>query len=41
MAQVAAKARAMFRTVEDDPRDLNPARKFLGVYLMAARATRR
>jgi hypothetical protein len=30
-------ARAMFRTVEDDPRDLTAARKFLGIYLMAAR----
>lgn len=37
VAQVAATARAMFRTVEDDPRDLTAARKFLGVYLMAAR----
>ncbi|MFO6463991.1 5-bromo-4-chloroindolyl phosphate hydrolysis family protein [Jannaschia sp. KMU-145] len=37
VASVAAKARAMFRTVEDDPRDLTAARKFLGVYLMAAR----
>ena len=36
-SQVAATARAMFRTVEDDPRDLTAARKFLGVYLMAAR----
>ena len=30
-------ARAMFRTVEDDPRDLPKARKFLGVYLLGAR----
>ena len=37
VSQVAATARAMFRTVEDDPRDLTAARKFLGVYLMAAR----
>lgn len=30
-------ARDMFRTVESDPRDLTAARKFLGVYLTAAR----
>lgn len=30
-------ARVMFRTVEDDPRDLSAARKFLGIYLLAAR----
>ncbi|WP_372604763.1 5-bromo-4-chloroindolyl phosphate hydrolysis family protein [Actibacterium sp.] len=30
-------ARDMFRTVEDDPRDLTAARKFLVVYLMGAR----
>lgn len=30
-------ARKMFRTVEDDPRDLTAARKFLGVYLVGAR----
>ena len=30
-------ARTMFRTVEDDPRDLTAARKYLGVYLMGAR----
>ncbi len=35
--RLSAKARAMFRAVEDDPRDLSPARKFLGVYLMGAR----
>jgi hypothetical protein len=29
--------RDMLRTVEDDPRDLTKARKFLGVYLMGAR----
>jgi hypothetical protein len=29
--------RDMLRTVEDDPRDLTQARKFLGVYLMGAR----
>lgn len=32
-----ATARDMFRTVEEDPRDLAPARKFLGVYLQGAR----
>lgn len=31
------KARAMIRTVEEDPRDLTGAKKFLGVYLMGAR----
>ncbi len=30
-------ARAMFRTVENDPRDLTAARKYLVVYLMGAR----
>ncbi|MEM9247812.1 MAG: 5-bromo-4-chloroindolyl phosphate hydrolysis family protein [Pseudomonadota bacterium] len=30
-------ARQMFRKVEDDPRDLSSARKFLGVYLVGAR----
>jgi len=30
-------ARDMFRTVEEDPRDLTTARKYLGVYLMGAR----
>lgn len=30
-------ARDMFRTVEQDPRDLTAARKYLGVYLMGAR----
>lgn len=30
-------AREMFRTVEQDPRDLTAARKFLGVYLSGAR----
>lgn len=30
-------ARKMFRTVEEDPRDLTSARKFLGVYLLGAR----
>jgi hypothetical protein len=32
-----AIARRMIRTVEEDPRDLTGARKFLGVYLMGAR----
>ncbi|MCB2092797.1 MAG: 5-bromo-4-chloroindolyl phosphate hydrolysis family protein [Rhodobacteraceae bacterium] len=30
-------ARTMFRTVEEDPRDLTAARRYLGVYLMGAR----
>jgi hypothetical protein len=33
----SAIVRDMFRTVEADPRDLTTARKFLGVYLLAAR----
>ena len=33
----AATARKMFRTVEEDPRDLTAARKYLGVYLQGAR----
>ncbi len=37
VADLSARAREMFRTVEDDPRDLTSARKFLGVYLMGAR----
>ena len=32
-----ATARDMFRTVEEDPRDLSQARKYLGVYLTGAR----
>lgn len=32
-----SKARAMFRRVEDDPRDLTAARKYLSVYLMGAK----
>jgi hypothetical protein len=32
-----ASARKMIRTVEEDPRDLTGARKYLGVYLMGAR----
>lgn len=35
--QFASTARALFRTVEDDPRDLTGARKYLSVYLMGAR----
>ncbi len=31
-----ATARDMFRTIEDDPRDLTAARKYLGVYLRGA-----
>ncbi|MBT8459124.1 MAG: hypothetical protein HKP37_00790 [Boseongicola sp.] len=33
----ADTARQMFRVVEDDPRDLTGARKYLGVYLLGAR----
>ncbi len=33
----SATARAMFRTIENDPRDLTAARKYLTVYLMGAR----
>ncbi len=33
----AAIARTLFRTVEEDPRDLTAARRYLGVYLMGAR----
>ena len=32
-----AEARTLIRTVEEDPRDLTAARKYLGVYLMGAR----
>jgi len=32
-----ATVREMFRTVEEDPRDLTAARKYLGVYLLGAR----
>ena len=35
--QFQATARDMFRTIEEDPRDLSNARKFLGVYLTGAR----
>lgn len=34
---LASAARDMFRTVEEDPRDLSSARKFMGVYLKGAR----
>lgn len=34
---LASAARDMFRTVEQDPRDLSAARKFLSVYLKGAR----
>lgn len=34
---LAAAVRQMFRAVEEDPRDLSGARKFLGVYLRGAR----
>lgn len=33
----AQTARSLFRTVEDDPRDLTAARKYLGIYLKGAR----
>jgi 5-bromo-4-chloroindolyl phosphate hydrolysis protein len=35
--ELAARAREMFRAVEEDPRDLSSARKFMGVYLKGAR----
>lgn len=35
--QFQATAREMFRTVEEDPRDLTAARRYLGVYLLGAR----
>jgi hypothetical protein len=37
VAAFRTAARKMIRTVEEDPRDLIGARKFLGVYLMGAR----
>lgn len=37
VARFQAAARHMIRTVEEDPRDLTSARKYLGVYLMGAR----
>jgi hypothetical protein len=35
VAQFSDTARALFRMVENDPRDLTAARKFLGIYLRA------
>ena len=37
VADFVETARGMFRVVEEDPRDLTSARKFLGVYLLGAR----
>lgn len=37
MAGFQAAARKLIRTVEEDPRDLTGARKYLGVYLLGAR----
>lgn len=37
VARFQDTARAMFRTVEADPRDLTAARRYLGVYLLGAR----
>ena len=37
VARFQATARDLFRTVEEDPRDLTAARKYLTVYLMGAR----
>ena len=37
VAAFQSTARQMFRTVENDPRDLTGARKYLGVYLLGAR----
>ena len=37
VARLAQVARQMFRAVEDSPQELTAARKYLGVYLMAAR----
>ena len=37
VASFQTAARHMIRTVEEDPRDLTGARKYLGVYLMGAR----
>ena len=37
LEQFQTTARDMIRTVEEDPRDLTAARKYLGVYLMGAR----
>ena len=37
VAQFGTTARDLFRTIEDDPRDLTSARKYLSVYLKGAR----
>ncbi|MFY0681219.1 MAG: 5-bromo-4-chloroindolyl phosphate hydrolysis family protein [Thalassovita sp.] len=37
LAQFQTTVRDLFRTVEEDPRDLTAARKYLSVYLMGAR----
>ncbi len=37
MQRFTATAQTMFRAVQDDPRDLTRARRFLGVYLLGAR----
>lgn len=37
MAAFQSAARKLIRTVEEDPRDLTAARKYLGVYLLGAR----
>jgi 5-bromo-4-chloroindolyl phosphate hydrolysis protein len=37
VAGFAGTARDLFRTVENDPRDLTSVRKYLGVYLLGAR----
>jgi len=37
VAAFAVTARNLFRTIENDPRDLTAARKYLSVYLMGAR----
>ncbi len=37
LARFTAQARDLIRAVEEDPRDLSAARRFLGVYLMGAR----
>jgi len=37
LEQFQTTARDLFRTVENDPRDLTAARKYLSVYLMGAR----
>ncbi len=36
VADFQGSVRTMFRTIEDDPRDLTGARKYLGVYLLGA-----